>query len=250
MSIVDTSIDAIMETQPEKITDLVTLGHDDCLPDEAVDALLAGEEAYREIAEDYIAEARFIAFGELAEELVEDFVTKNPDVKQDDEWDVMDVVEGVRDQLLLRDAQPYVDDLASSTPPVLVTTLLANEGVIDEEDGDDEAVVDRIMELTGLDSSQREWLIDLVGCVPSHVYMVMAVGRMDVSDLLDARREGKSKAVFKDVELVVGNLPNGAVRSDSFIGEVSVDVSDVERDPFKIGGASGGYFTNSEVVFK
>lgn len=226
----------------------MALGHDDCLPDEAVDALLAGEEAYREIAEDYIAEARFITFGELAEELVEDFVTKNPDVKQDDEWDTMDVVEGVREQLLLRDAQPYVDDLAASTPPVLVTTLLANEGVIDEED--DEAVADRIMELVGLDSSQRDRMIDLLGSVPSHLYMVAAAGRMDVSDLLDARREGKSKAVFKDVDLVVGNLPNGAVWSDSFSGEVSVDVSDVERDPFDIDRVYGGYVTHSEVSFK
>lgn len=248
MSIVDTSIDFIMKEQPRTFTDQVTLNHDDCLPDDAVDALLAGEEAYREIAEDYVAEARFITFGELAEDLVKDFVSKNPGVEQDAKWDVMDVVEGVRDQLLLRDAQPYVDDLALSTSPVLVTTLLANEGVIDEED--DEAVADRIMELVGLDSSQRERMIELVGNVPSHMYMVVVVGRLDVSDLLDARLKGMSKAVFRDVDLVVGNLPNGGVWSDSFSGEVSVDVGDVERDPFNIEGIYGGYATFAEVSFK
>lgn len=250
MSVNDIAIKTILDSQPDQIDDQVYYTYQDDLPDSLVKALVAGDPDYAEEISEYVGEARDIAFGGLAEELVKDYVSENPEVEDDDDWDEWEVRDEVRIALSQRDIQDHLMELAGNTTSAFIGSMVVGEGEVDEETEEDVAA--RLIELVGLPSSEMEKMVELIGNVPSHVYCAIVVGEVPVDDLLTARRENKSQAVFGPVELVVGNPFTAAYWSDTFAGEVTVSMDDLVYDPYDINDCYGGYQVDGgvEVTFQ
>lgn len=250
MSVNDIAIKSILDSQPDQIDGQVYYTHQDDLPDALVKALVAGDPDYAEEIREYVGEACVIAFGGLAEELVKDYVSENPEVEDDDDWDEWEVRDEVRIVLSQRDIQDHLMELADNTPSAFIGSMVVGDGEVDEETEEDVAA--RIIELVGLPSSVMGKMVELIGNIPTHRYCAIVVGEVSVGDLLTARRENKSNAVFGSVELVVGNPDTSAYGSDTFAGEVTVSMDDLVYDPYGINDWYGGYRVDGdvEVTFK
>lgn len=250
MSVNDIAIKSILDSQPDQIDDQVYYTYQDVLPDSLVKALVAGDPDYAEEISEYLGEMRDTAFSGLAEELVKDYVSENPEVENDDDWDEWEVRDEVRLTLSQRDSQDHLMELADNTSPAFIGSMVVGEDEVDEETAEDVAA--RLIELVGLPSSEMGKMVELVGNVPSHLYCAIVVGKVPVGDLIAAHRENKSQAVFGPVDLVVGNPFTGAYWSDTFAGKVTVSMDDLVFDPYGINDCYGGYSVEDtiEVTFR
>ena len=250
MSVNDIAIKSILDSQPGQIDGQVYYTYKDDLPDTLVKALVAGDPDYAEEISEYVGEMRDDAFGDLAEELVKNYVSKNPEVKDDGDWDEQEVRDEVRIALTYRDIQDHLMDLAGNTTSAFIGSMVVREGEADGETAEDVAA--RLIELVGLPSSEMGKMVELIDNIPTHVYWAIVVGEVPVGELITARRENKSHAVFGSVELVVGNPDTCAYGSDTFAGEVTVSMGDLVYDPYDIDSWYGGYRVDGdvEVTFK
>lgn len=250
MSVNDIAIKSILDSQPDQIDGQVHYTYQDDLPDTLVKALVAGDPDYADEINEYVGEMRDFAFTGLAEELVKDYVSENPEVEDDDDWNEWEVRDEVRLALSQRDIQDHLMELAGNTTSAFIGSLVVREGEVDEET--DEDVAARLIKLIGLPSSEMGKMIELIGNVPSHLYCAIVVGEAPVRDLITARRENKSQAVFGPVELIVGNPYTAAYWSDTFAGEVTVNMDSLVFDPYDINDCFGGYRLDDsiEVTFQ
>ena len=216
---IDDIIDRIIKTATRVDTDLIYVDYRDELPDEQVKAMIVDPFGW-ELDESYLvweSKACWEGANYSAEEMMRYYDPRDEEEQAtiEEEWE--DIVDGVRDWLLVNDTSSPFLELARQTPDATVMIPLIDED--NAEWGDDRKASQLLSVLGTTDESYYNKARDLIANAPTDLGMAYIVARVRVADLVEGVNPGDTLTV-NDPTVVYGNPFTGGVYAEDFTGHV------------------------------
>lgn len=213
---IDDIIDRIIKTATRVDTDLVYVDYRDELPDGQVRAMIDDPFGW-EFDESYLdweSEAFWEGADYAAEEMVHNYDPRDEEEQATLEENAWEIVEGVKDWLIINNTSSPFTELARQTPDATIMVPLIDED--NAEWGDDRKASQLLSVLGTADESYYNKARDLIANAPTDLGMAYIVTKVRVADLMEVR-PGATVTV-NDPTVVYGNPFTGGVYSEDFTG--------------------------------